>query len=427
MVDTRGDGHRPPQETARPGRGRSIAAVLCVVLAALLTAPAAVAYWGQRTLNDTQRYVDTVGPLVESPEVQDVIATKVTDAIQQQVDVEQLLTDALARVDTDRPELERLAGPLAAAINAAIDRQVREFLASDAFADLWTRANTRAHQAFLRILEGDTSAAVSLQGDEIVLDVSEVIDQVKQRLVDRGLTFVENVPVPDVDRQIVLMEAPQVQQLRTIYAFANPVAKWLLPLVGLLYLMAYLLARRKARMTIAIGAAIAANALLIALAISIGRQLFTNELSGTAFGPASRVFYETMLSYLERGQQVVLWLGLVLVAAGWFAGPSRSGVVVRGAVRGGLERAGAALVTDDVRGTAQRAAAQAGWLRACVVVLGAVVLLWGNDVSLTRWWWSFGLVVFLLAVIQVVVGAGRPAETPVAPSVPQEPVGSLRS
>ncbi|HET6755084.1 MAG TPA: hypothetical protein VFH23_14180, partial [Jiangellaceae bacterium] len=51
----------------RRSTGRSVAAVVCVVLAGLLMTPAAVAYWGQRTLNDTQRYVDTVGPLVDSP------------------------------------------------------------------------------------------------------------------------------------------------------------------------------------------------------------------------------------------------------------------------------------------------------------------------------------------------------------------------
>ena len=53
----------PPQSMVveRPSRGRSMAAVICLVLAALLTTPAAVAYWGQRTLNDTERYVDTVG------------------------------------------------------------------------------------------------------------------------------------------------------------------------------------------------------------------------------------------------------------------------------------------------------------------------------------------------------------------------------
>ena len=34
------------------------------------------------------------------------------------------------------------------------------------------------------------------------------------------------------------MDAPQLEQARTIYAFANPVAKWLILLVAALYLAA---------------------------------------------------------------------------------------------------------------------------------------------------------------------------------------------
>ena len=94
-----------------------------------------------------------------------------------------------------------------------------------------------------------TSGAVSLQGDQVVLDVSDVIAQVKQRLVDRGLTIVQNIPVPDTDRQIVLMEAPKLKQLRTIYAFANPLAQWLILVVAALYLAAFVLSRRRPRMT----------------------------------------------------------------------------------------------------------------------------------------------------------------------------------
>jgi hypothetical protein len=84
--------------TAPAGRARwrSIAAAICVVLAALLTVPAGIAYWGQRTLNDGQRYLDTVGPLVESPKVQEAISRKAIDAIERQVDVEALLNEAFA-------------------------------------------------------------------------------------------------------------------------------------------------------------------------------------------------------------------------------------------------------------------------------------------------------------------------------------------
>jgi hypothetical protein len=391
----------------RRSAGRSIAAAVCLVLAALLTTPAAIAYWGQRTLNDTQRYVDTVGPLVDSPEVQDAIATTVTDAIEKQVDVEAIINDVFAGVITDRPRLQRLVGPLAGAINGLIEREVRAFVASDAFADIWVRVNTRAQQALVRVLEGDESGAVSLQGDQVVLDVSDVITQVQQRLVDRGLTIVENIPIPDVDKQIVLLDSPQLKQARTIYAFTNPVARWLILVVAALYLAALLLSSRRPRMTVIIGGVLAANALLVAFALSVGRQLFINELAGTVFGPASSVFFDTLLAYLERGWKVFLWLGVILVVVGWFTGSNTSGAAVRSTLAGGLETVGARLADGPVGGAGRWVAANARWLRVAVGVLGAVVLLWGNDVSPTRLFWSLLLTVVLLGIVQILVGAGR--------------------
>jgi hypothetical protein len=390
--------------------------VICVLLAALLTTPAAIAYWGQRTLNDTTRYVNTVGPLVNSPEVQNAIATKVTDAIEGQVDIEAILNDVFSGVITDRPRLQRLVGPMTAAINGLIDRQVREFLASDEFADLWTAVNTRAQQSLQRLLRGDQSGAVSLQGDQVVLNVDEVIDRVKQRLVDRGLTIAQNVPIPDTDKQIVLMEAPQLKQLRTIYAFANPLAQWLIVVVAGLYLIALVLARRRPRMTVIIGALLAANALLVASALTVGRQLFIDALSGTTFGPASEVFYNTLLAYLDRGRQVFLWLGLILVILGWFAGPNRYGAALRTATTRGLEGIGGVLADSPVGEAGRWVATNSRWLRVAVGLLGVVVLLWGNNVSTSRLFWSLALVLGLLAVLQVLVGAGR--ATPVSRGVP---------
>ena len=39
--------------SGRGGTWRPIAAVICLVLAVLLTTPALIAYWGPRTLNDS--------------------------------------------------------------------------------------------------------------------------------------------------------------------------------------------------------------------------------------------------------------------------------------------------------------------------------------------------------------------------------------
>jgi hypothetical protein len=397
--------------------GRSITAVVCLVLAALLTTPAAVAFWGQRTLNDGQRYLDTVGPLVDSPEVQDAVATKVIGAIEQQVDVEAILNEVFAGVITDRPRLQRLVGPLSGAANGLIEREVRAFVASDTFADIWVRVNTRAQQTFVRVLKGERTGAVSLQGDQVVLDVSDVIDQVEQRLVARGLTVVQNVPIPDVDKQIVLLDAPQLNQARTIYAVANPLARWLIVVVVALYLAALLLARRRPRMTVIIGVVLAANALLVALALSVGRQLFIDRLAGSVFGPASPVFYDTLLAYLQRGWKVLLWLGLILVVAGWFTGSNPSGAAVRSTISRGLQTVGAKQADGSVGGAGRWVAANARWLRLVIGVLGVVVLLWGNDLSLSRLLWSLVLVVALLAIVQVLVGAGHePGPSSVLPA-----------
>lgn len=402
-----------PPTVDRPSRGRSIAAVVCLVLAALLTVPAGVAYWGQRTINDGQRYVATVGPLVDSPEVQAAITTKVTDAIQSQVDVEALLNKAFAGVIQDRPRLQLLIGPLAGAVNGLIETQVRAFIASDAFRQFWIAANTRVQQRLIQLLKGDSSGAVSVQGGQVVLDVSDVIDQVRQQLVDRGLTFVDKAPqLPDQNRQIVLLDSPQLKQVRTIYAFSNPVARWLLPLVGLLYLAALLLSRRRARTTVIIGILFAANALLLALLLAIGRQLFIDQLSGTTFGPASRAFFDQLLSYLERSQRVLLWLGLLLVVVGWFAGGTRSALAVRSTTSRTLESAGSPLGDTSAAPAGRWVLANATWLRIAAAVVGVIVLLWGNEASPTRLFWSVVVVLVLLAVIQVLVGIGRSAATP---------------
>jgi hypothetical protein len=248
---------------------------------------------------------------------------------------------------------------------------------------------------------------VSLQGDQVVLDLSAVIDQVKQRLVDRGLTIVANIPVPNVDKQIVLLDAPQLRQARSIYAFANPIARWLILVVALLFLAAVALARRRPRMVVTVGAVLVANALLLAFALSVARQLFVDHLSGTVFGPASSVFYDTLLSYLERGWRVMAWLGLIVLLAGLFAGPNRVGTVVRTDVRNGLEGVGAKLADGPVATSGRWVRANIRWLRVAVCLVGAVILLWGVDVSVARLGWSFLFVVVVLAVLQVLVGAGR--------------------
>ena len=323
---------------------------------------------------------------------------------------------------------------MSGAINGLIEREVREFIASDAFADVWVTINTRAQQGLIRLLEGDDTGAISLQGDQVVLDVSDVIEQVQQRLVARGLTIAQNIPIPEVDKQIVLLDAPRLKQARTIYAFANPLAQWLIVGVAGLYVGALFLARRRPRMTGYIGLGLLANALFVGLALSIGRQLFVNELAGTVFGPASAVFYDTLLTYLQRGWQVLLGLGLILLVTAWFTGINASGAATRHAIAGTLETAGASMTNHRVVSVARWVAPNVRWLRAVAVVLGVLVLMWGNEASPARLLWAVVITIAVLAVLQVLVGAssvsdesGQDAGGPEGEAPAGEPVDSSAS
>jgi hypothetical protein len=55
-----------------------------------------------------------------------------------------------------------------------------------------------------------------------------------------------------------------------------------------------------------------------------------------------------------------------------------------------------------------------------VVLVGVVVLLWGNQPTTERLWWSLATVVVGLALIEVLVGAGSDsrAREPIPPADP---------
>lgn len=396
---------------AAPSRVRTVTAVIVLILAAVLTTPALVAHWGQRTLSDTQRYLATVEPLINEPAVQEAITAKVITALESQVDVGAIVDNLFAGVVTDEARRAQLAGVVAGGVNGLVEGQVRQFVASPAFADIWATVNTTAQQSLIRLLEGEASGPVSLQGDQVVLDVSGVVELVKQRLVQRGLTVVQNVPIPAIDAQIVLLDAPELRQARTIWAVANPVAQWILPLVIVLYVVGLALARNRPRATMWVGAALLVNAVLVALALSVGRQLFVNGLADSEFALASGIFFDTLLRYLQSGFAVLAWLGVLAVAVGWFMGRSRPATDVRANVADTLERVGTAAPAGPLRVAGGFVATYATWLRWASLALGVVIFTWGDDMSPGRLAWAVGVVVALLVAIQMLIGASRIAAT----------------
>ena len=398
MTDTEALPDTPP---TRSGKGRSIAATIVYIIAVALLPIAIIAFWAQRTVTDTQQYAETVQPLAYNEQVQDSVAIFVTEKIEEQIDTEALVQQIFGGLIEQAPALKALVPVVSGAIDSLIAQVVDRLVRSDAFAALWGSATTAAQQGLLAILEGRDSGAISLQGDNVVLDISSVIDAVKQGLVEQGFEAAANIDIPVAEQQVVLFQSPELAQLRTLYSFTKPLMTWLVFAVVALFVLAVVIARRRPRMVAWVGGAILVVGGVLIIALDIGKGVFVNSLDGTPFEQASTVFYDTLLQFLYAAAAVTLLLGIILLVVGLYLCQARWAVALRGSVNGLAGKIGGTIPEGPVTRSGAWIAQNARWLRVAVAVLFAVIVVWGGQLSVDRTLIAALIALILLAIIQV--------------------------
>lgn len=402
----------PRQPAPRRIGVRSIAAVLALILGLGLLPLGTVTYWGHRTVTDSERYLETMQPLAYDEDVQDALSVFITDKIEEQIDPEALVNQVFAGLIEEYPALKALVPIVSGAIDSLIAQVVDRLVRSDQFKELWSLANTAAQKGLMAILEGRDDGPVSLQGDEVVLDISVLIDQVKQGLVDRGFAAAANIEVPQADRQIVLLEAPQLAQIRTIYSFTSPVAAGLVYIAVLLLVLAVVLARRRPRMVAWAGGGAAVGGGLLIVGLGIGQSAFVNTLAGTPFEKASQTFYDQLLKFLYNGAYSLVVLGIIVMAVGLYLCGARWAVELRAAVNNLAGDIAGNIPAGPITSSGAWVATNARWLRVAVAVIFTIIVVIGNDLSVARAIWAALIALVLLGIIQVWAAAGRrtPAE-----------------
>ena len=393
--------------TARHRWGaRSIASLLIFILAAVLAIPAMVGHWGHRTVIDAGRYIETVGPLGTSPEVQEAVADAVTQAVLDKVDTEKQVDDLLTGLFPDRPVIQNLSAPISAGINSAIASLIDRFVASDAFETLWLKLNTALQRGLVAVLSGETDGTVTLQGDKLVLDISSLLGDVQQYLVDQGITAAGNITIPDTDRQIVLAEAPALAQLRLVYSLTSPVLEYLPVVLAALFALSIWLARRRARTAVATGIVLVASGVVVVQGLSAAEGVFVDQLAGTVFAPASTVFWNTLFVYLVEGAKAISILGILTIFAGWLSGRTKSALWSRGHLTRGLAEISARM-PEGLQGSLTGTIGPVRW---AIFVLGVLLIMLTDVMSPSAVLWCSALTAGLLTVAQLL--AVPPADGP---------------
>ena len=109
---------------ARPekrARLRRVFAVVFVVIAVLAASAVTPGLWARRTVYNTDRFVGVVGPLASDPAVQEAIATRLTDAVFEALDVQDRVQKSIAQV---APRLVLIAAPITNAVQGFVQDQV---------------------------------------------------------------------------------------------------------------------------------------------------------------------------------------------------------------------------------------------------------------------------------------------------------------
>ncbi|WP_333768583.1 hypothetical protein [Streptomyces sp. IBSBF 2435] len=308
-------------------RWRAALSALLITLAAVLAPLSAVAVWVTDEMADTGRYVATVAPLARDPDVRDAVTDRVTDAAMAKIDLDSLLSDVTPR---DRPLLEdalgSLRGPITGGIRDVIRQAVASFVASDAFASLWEKLNRQAHAAFTGALTGDSDSAVRVRGDAVVLDLAPVVAQVKQRLLDSGLSAASLIP--EVRTDFTLVKSRDVQKVRTGFRALQIAGNWLPVVTVVLAVGGVLLAARRRRALAAAALGIAAGMAVLGIGLAVFRVRYLDHLPAELDDAAAGAIYDQIVRFLRVTVRMMIALGAVVAAGAWLSGTGRWAVRV---------------------------------------------------------------------------------------------------
>lgn len=302
---------------------RTRAALVLVLVGVLLAPVALVVTWTRGLVVDTDRYLATVGPLASDPHVQVAVSDALSTAILDAADLEQRIGDATSALAAgDLPPrvaatLGSLDGPLVDAAEGFVRRTVSDVVASERFAQLWTEANKRVHEQLVATLRGDPDARFQIdEQGHLVVQLNSVTEAVRQELVARGFTIVEQIPTRDLTFAVV--DSQDLTPLQGAYHWLDVLGTWLPWFLLALVVGALVLAVDRWRVVFVGGVWLAVAMLLLAAGLVVGRQVYLGQMPDPSVDSgAAAAVYAQVIERLGVGALVGVGVGVVAAVVAW--------------------------------------------------------------------------------------------------------------
>ena len=390
-------------DSITPSRGRAVGAFVIFLVAALLIPVGVIGSWASRTVADTDRYVETVTALIDSPEVRAEVSTQLTN----------ILFDALPTGELAKSVLpnngDALSGIVTQAAKAALQNAVASALASPQARKAWETLNRQIQSNLIAALQGDSNSVFQIKGDAIVLDTGVLIERVRTLLVEQGLTVFANISVPQAaDRELVLVRDEQVKVVSTTYRIVQPLANGLIWVALLLLALGVVVINRRRVGILISGWIFLLTGAFILATFGVAKSLALSGLS-VAEDSWQAVTAETVLRYLPGLGRTCVAIGIVAIAAGVIAGSSSLGQWIRKVFVTGSSLLGREIgKLGPIAQQAGNVASKKKIIAVVILVLAFVGLYTSDTVSAGRvaWVTALGLIAWFITFALAAAGGG---------------------
>jgi hypothetical protein len=309
------------------GKARGSLVVLFCIIGAVFLLLANATVWANRTVFDTDNFVDTVNRALDDEEVQQQLALRLSTRLIVQGDVQERLNEAL-------PENLRLLAPL-------LTRQAQEIvfdiilriIQNERFGAVFDTALRTVHAQVLRILEGDT--AVIFEDGKVIIDLGEVLRQAADQLGANADGLLARIDLPEDAGHIVLVEdAETTTAIQNLVSLHDQIT-WLVLGIAIASFVAAVAIARDNRDTLRTVGIVVMICGLLAMTALLGIRPIVSGLADNA--AAGRAVFDALVEDFRWQSFVLVIVGLVLALGATLAGDSELARSARNSVRRGSD------------------------------------------------------------------------------------------
>lgn len=298
-----------------------------VALASLLTLVVSMSVWVNRQLLDTNNWVDQSAKMLQNDEVRHALALRLVDAAYSKGDVENRLQQRLP------DQLQGLAPTIAGALRPAAVNAADDLLQRPRVQTLWENANRVAHSKLVAVLEGNEGGAVTTGGGDVVLQVGQIVSQLRQQL---GITGTQRV---DENASITIMHSDDLEAAQTYVRVIKVVSVFAAIIVVALLALAIWLAAGSRREVVRVAAWGLLVVGLILLAVRrVAGNAVVDALASPEGQPAARQVWTLSTTIMRDLGVGLVAIGLLGLLWALVAGTTRVGTWLRGLVAPALRQ-----------------------------------------------------------------------------------------